>query len=153
MANKKETAAKAAPATEVTADNIMDVIRAKNLMTDTALEAAVEQIAKDNDEDKKREAMHTIKRYEYKNARALIELRKRRAEDKITKEYLTKTKEVKDNFLSGKNTRVECDKMEREAEEAKRKAFQEMEKQYNDNVRELREAYPSYYSYEWDRCW
>lgn len=131
-------------------ENIMDTIRQKNVMSDDAVKQAVEQIAKDETEDKKREAMRAIKRFEYKNSRALIELRKRRAEDKATKAYLTKTKEILDGYLGGKMTRVEADKADTEADKAKREEFRKIDEEFSTNVCELRDAYPGYYCYEWD---
>lgn len=153
--NKKPAEAKEnkSAVTEMTAENVMEVIKNKNLMTDDAVKAAAEQIEKDKAEDQKREAMRAIKRFEYKNASALIELRKRRAEEKATKEHLTKTKEILDGYLAGKTTRVESEKLEKEAEEAKRKAFKDIEQEFNQNYRELRDAYPGYYSYDWDCRW
>ena len=137
-------------AVENTPENIVENIRNKNLLTEDAVKAAAEQIEKDAAEDKKREAMRAIKRFEYKNARALIELRRRRAEEKVSKEYLTKTKENFDSYMAGKSTLIEANKADETASEEKDKKFRELNKEFDGYIRELRQAYPGYWCYEWD---
>lgn len=153
MAKEKKTAAKPAQKSPATEENVMDDIKEMNTQTEESVAAAIAEIEKERDEKKKREAMNAIKKHEYKNKRALIELRKRRAEDKATKEHLAATKETLDNFLAGKLTAVEADEKDKKDEKTKSDAFREIEKKYSTNIRELRDAYPGYWSYEWDTCW
>lgn len=155
MADKKNNkpAENKSTVTEMTAENVMEVIKNKNLMTDDAVKKAAEQIEKDKAEDKMREAMRAIKRFEYNNAKKLIDLRKRRAEEKVTKDGLAKSKEILDAYLGGKMTRIEAENACKEADKAEREAFSKVEKEYSENYRELRDAYPGYYCYEWDSRW
>lgn len=160
MAKDKKTAAQAAEVkneqnaqVEITSENVMDQVRANNLQNDTAVAAAMAEIEKEKDEKKKRDAMHAIKKHQYKNVRALIELRKRRAEDKVTKKYLADTKETLDQYLAGKLTATEAEEKDRKDEREKSEGFRKVDEQFSKDIKELRDAYPGYWSYEWDRCW
>ena len=155
--NKKAAqAAQAAPAATVNTvneENIVDQIRNKNLQSSETVQAAMEELKKEKDAQKKREAMHAIKKHEYKNLRALLELRKRRAEDKATKEYLSATKETLDKFLAGELTPTEADEKDKKDTESKQKAFGEIDKDFSKQIKELQDCYPGYWSYTWDRMW
>lgn len=155
MANKKETAkaeeTKKSPVESVNEENIVDQLREKNLQKDATVQAALDEIEKEKDEKKKREAKSAILKFEYKNLRALLQLRRRRQEDKATKAYLSTTKEIKDDYLAGKLTKVEADKKSDEAEANLRKEMDKIDNETADNVRELRQAYPNYYCWDWDR--
>lgn len=144
---------KPAKAQETTVDNVVEQLRAKNLQSSTSVQAALEKMQKETEEKKRDEAIRAIKKFEYKNFRALLELRKRRAEEKATKEYLAGSKQILDDYLAEKLTRVEADKKSEEIEEAKRKAFSEAEKDFSNQCRELKDAYPGYWCYEWDCRW
>ena len=71
---------KPAKAQETTVDNVVEQLRAKNLQSSTSVQAALEKMQKETEEKKRDEAIRAIKKFEYKNFRALLELRKRRAE-------------------------------------------------------------------------
>lgn len=138
---------------EITSENVMDQVRAGNLQNDTTVAAAIAEIEKEKDEKKKRDAMHAIKKHQYKNVRALIELRKRRAEDKVTKAYLSATKETLDQYLAGNITITEAEEKDRKDEREKSDGFRKVDEQFNKDIKELRDAYPGFWTYEWDRCW
>lgn len=151
-AEKKEQSG-AQVATPATEENVMDDIKKMNTQTEETVAAALAEIEKETDEKKKNDAKRAIKKHQYKNRRALIELRKRRAEDKVTKTYLAATKETLDQYLTGKLTATEADEKDRKDEREKSDGFRKVEEQFNKDVKEIRDAYPGYWSYEWDRCW
>lgn len=148
-------AKKAAPATQEkkgnsTEETVVDDIKNMNKQTESTVQAALDEIEKEKDEKKKEEAKRTIKRCEYKNKRALLDLRRRRAEDRATKEYLEATKETLDQYLGGKLTAIEANEKDQEDVKKMNDEFNKIDREYNKNVSELREAYPGYWSYDWD---
>lgn len=154
MAKENKKGAEQKPAenktVELTAENVMDMVKAKNLQTETSVASALAEIEKESDEKKKREAKDAILKFQYKNANALIEIRQRRAEEKATKEYLTGTKEILDQFLAGKITLIEANKKDEELNKTKEKAFNDIRKQFDEDRQELRNAYPNNWSYRWE---
>lgn len=152
MAKKEETKAAAQQTAVVNEDNVMDQIKSGNLMQDKNVQEALSQIEKETDEKKVREAKDMIMVAKYRNAKKLIELRSRRAEERVTKEFLTKSKEVLDKVLAGKMTPMEYkaeNKLNAKDErEAKRKIDEELAK----NMAELRASYTGRWQYqsEWD---
>lgn len=152
MAEKKKNAEQkpATESVELTAENIMDTVKAKNLQNESTVKAALDEIEKETDEKKKREAKHAILKCQYRNAKALISLRQRRAEEKVTKEHLTDTKTVLDEFLGGKLTPIEMEKKSQEIDKKEREAMNKISNEFNDNIRELRNAYPGHWCWEWD---
>ena len=150
MAKEKDVK-KVAGTTEVTVDNVMEDIRKDNVQNDETVKKAFEELDKEQDEKKKNEAKAAIMKFKYKNRRALIAIRKERADEKIRKTYLTSTKEILDKFLAGEITMVEANKMEEEIESKLREGFKKNNEQYRTDCDELRHAFSGYYySYEWD---
>lgn len=157
----KETK-KAAPAAEkkvveTTVENIVDQIKAGNKFDEAILNEAEEQIKKEADEKKVNMLKDRICKADYVNKRELLELRKRRAEEKVTKTALSETKDALDKLKSGEITPTEYDKVLKEIDNKKFNGFREVEKEHNTNVQELRNGYSDYYSYDWEyerrRCW
>lgn len=152
--SKKPAETKAAVETKkTTEENVMDDLREMNLQNEKSVEAAMADLDKETDEKKKEEAKCAIRKHQYKNARALLELRRRRGEDKVTKEYLNDTKETLDQFLAGKLTRTEADEKDKNDEKKKNEGMRKVSDEYNKGIRELKNAYTEYYCYDWDRCW
>lgn len=152
MAKETKTAAKAAETKTVVIDetNVEEQIREGNLQNDSIIQDALAEIEKEKDERKKAEAMRAIRKFQYKNLKALLELKKRRKEDKASKEYLAKTLENFEAYKAGKLTIIEADKKDADANKEKSKSFDEADKWFNDQLNELKRQYPGYYSYEWD---
>lgn len=150
------------PATTVaTNDNIMEEIRNKNIGEASMVKIAQQQIKDEQDkrliEDKKRKISEAM----YINAKARLMLRARRREEAATKEYLTKTKELLDELTGTVNEKGETVKeptltifqyedRRREITKEKDKAFAESDRQFREELKELRYQFPNYYSYEWD---
>lgn len=154
MGKEAKKAAQAATETKTTVvideTNIEEQIRDGNLQNDSIIQDALADIEKEKDERKKEEAKRAIRKFQYKNLKALLELKKRRKEDKATKDYLAATKENFDGYKSGKMTIIETDKKDAEAYKEKSKAFGEADKWFSEQLNELKRQYPGYYSYEWD---
>ena len=163
----KETKA-AAPAEE----KVVDEIRKGNMMTDTAIMKAMEEIEKEKDEDKKREAKRELCIATYDNRKTRLTLRKRRAEDDLMKERLSGTQtllerligfktEIKDGILVPTKEKIEAKEMltpaehERELRKLREeidKKQGEIDKEYRKDVDELRNSYEGQYRYylnEW----
>lgn len=131
-------------------DNVMDQIRENNLLGEKHVKAAIESIEKEEDEDKKKKAITMICIAKYNNLKALLNLRARRREEQATKSYLTKTKEVLDQTLSAKITPNEYEKKKKELQEENREAVNKSNKQYREEIEELRSSFLGKYEYYWD---
>lgn len=150
------------PATTVaTNDNIMEEIRNKNIGEASMVKVAQQQLKDEQDkrliEDKKRKISEAM----YINAKARLMLRARRREEAATKDYLTKTKELLDELTGTVDEKGETVKeptltifqyedKRREITKEKDKAFAESDRQFREELKELRYQFPNYYSYEWD---
>lgn len=136
-------------------DSIETSIKNENKMDEKVLSMAQEQIQKEKDERKAALLKNAICKADYINRREHIELRKRRKEEAITKKTLTESKELLDKLIAGELTPVEYEKKLQASDNAKRKAFNELEDDNRTLIQELRGNYPSYYTYEWEferRC-
>ena len=134
----------------VTEENVLDQIKNGNLMKEANVKAAIDEIEKKKDERQKNEAMNMICAAKYSNSKALLELRARRREEKNTKEYLTKTKELLDSVLAGKITPTEYNKKRDELREEFRKKNRESDSQLTEEMQELRNSFEGRWQYWWD---
>ena len=92
---------------ETSEENVLDVIKKGNLLQEKNVADALAEIEKETNDKKKEDAKSMILQSQYNNLKALLQLRSRRREEKATKEYLTKTKELLDSALAGKITPAE----------------------------------------------
>ena len=154
MANKENKAAKAAETKEVknpvTAENIEEQIKSENKMEDEIVKAAEDEIQKEKDEKKKSEYKQARMMAEYINKRELLELRKRREEEKATKTALTATLDTLEKLKKGEITPREMDKELGKIAEDKNKAFSEIDNHHRELLQELKNNFPGYYSVEWE---
>ena len=146
----KETKKAAGNEVAVTEENVLDQIKNGNLMKETNVKAAIDEIEKRKDEEQKNEAINMICAAKYSNSKALLELRARRREEKNTKEYLTKTKELLDNVLAGKITPTEHKKQRDDLREEFRKKNRESDNQLTEEMQELRNSFEGRWQYWWD---
>lgn len=146
----KETKKAASNEVAVTEENVLDQIKNGNLMKETNVKAAIDEIEKRKDEKQKNEAINMICAAKYSNSKALLELRARRREEKNTKEYLTKTKELLDNVLAGKITPTEHKKQRDDLREEFRKKNRESDNQLTEEMQELRNSFEGRWQYWWD---
>lgn len=137
---------------ELNEENVKDQVKAGNLLKDTNVQTALENIKKKEDERQVREATNMIMCAKYVNTKELLQLRARRREEKATKEALTKSKELLDKALAGEITPTEYKTEKDKLSEEKRKAIQESNKELDSDMRELRNSYTGEYRYmaEWD---
>ena len=149
----KKAASAAKEEVVVNEENVLDQIRNKNKVNQTAVDAAMEEMEKENDERLKQEAKRAIQESQYTNTKKLLELRKRRAEEKATKKALESSKESLDKMLSGEITPIQYKEEKRKFEKEEQEAFRAIDKDHDMAIRELRNAYPGYWSYEWDSRW
>ena len=155
--NQKQEVAKKV---ELTAENVMDQIRSKNIGDQSINEQANKLLKDEQNERKVRETKRAIAKAQYTNLKALLMLRKQRLEEKAIKEYLNETKSYLDEFAGYTNdknefvnptiTVAEYEDKIAEAKKKKRDAFREAQKKYDIEYRELRNQYPEYWAYEWD---
>ena len=134
----------------VTQEKVLDQVKNGNLMKETNVKAAIDEIEKRKDEKQKNEAINMICAAKYSNSKALLELRARRREEKNTKEYLTKTKELLDNVLAGKITPTEHKKQRDDLREEFRKKNRESDNQLTEEMQELRNSFEGRWQYWWD---
>lgn len=146
----KETKKAAGNEVAVTEENVLDQIKNGNLMKEANVKAAIDEIEKQKDEKQKNEAINMICTAKYNNSKALLELRARRREEKNTKEYLTKTKELLDSVLAGKITPTEYNKKRDELREEFRKKNRESDNQLAEEMQELRNSFEGRWQYWWD---
>lgn len=146
----KETKKAAGNEVAVTEENVLDKIKNGNLMKEANVKAAIDEIEKQKDEKQKNEAMNMICAAKYSNSKALLELRARRREEKNTKEYLTKTKELLDSVLAGKITPTEYKKQRDDLREEFRKKNRESDNQLTEEMQELRNSFEGRWQYWWD---
>ena len=164
MAEKKETK------TNVSAKENENEFRVNNVIDESKIvDAAMDEMQKDKDEEKKREVKNAIGVATYHNAKTRAELRARRREDDITKEKLEGTKkllerligrecEIKDGCLvPTKNkckdpqlTPTEYKEEKQKLNEEIKKKIQESSKQLDKDLREIRSSYEGRYAYWWD---
>ena len=146
----KETKKATGNEVAVTEENVLDQIKNGNLMKEANVKAAIDEIEKQKDEKQKNEAMNMICAAKYNNSKALLELRTRRREEKNTKEYLTKTKELLDDVLAGKITPTEYKKKRDDLREEFRKKNRESDSQLTEEMQELRNSFEGRWQYWWD---
>lgn len=133
-------------------ENVKDMIKNGNLLKDANVQTALENIKKKEDEHQVQEATSMIMCAKYVNTKELLQLRARRREEKITKEALTKSKELLDEVLSGKLTPTEYKKKKSEIAKEKSDAMRASDNDLKDDINELRNSYTGNYRYmaEWD---
>lgn len=146
----KETKKPASGVVATTEDNVMEQIKNGNLLKESNVKAALEEIEKQKDEKQKKEAMDMICVAKYSNSKALLELRARRREEKNNKEFLTETKTLLDEALGGKITPVDYRKKRDDLREEFRKKNRESDKQLSEEMQELRESFEGRWQYWWD---
>lgn len=166
MAKEKEKKAQE----QETAVVNLDDLRLDNMLGDTSAIDALAEIEKEKDEKKKREAKEAICIAVYYNRKTRAELRKRRAEDDVTKEELTESKtlleqllgvetEIKDGKLVPTKKSIPADqritpteyrKKKDELRESVRKKMNEIDKGHSKDLEELRNSYEGRYRYWWD---
>lgn len=144
--NKKQ---ETATVTATSEENVMDVIKTGNLLKESNVATALAEIEKEKDEKQKQEAKEMICIAQYNNLKALLQLRARRREERATKEYLSKTKDILDQVLAGKLTPTEYRVKKDELEEQKRKACTESDNELRKESMELQNSYEGRYRYYW----
>lgn len=148
--------AKEAPKTkkeqvEVTVENIDDILQKGGLMEDDSFDKAEAEIKDDNEKRKVREAKEIILEARYTELKEVLQLRQRRAEDKATKACLESVKDAQKELREKKITATQYREKKKEAAKVKREAYAEAAKEYDKKYAELRNQFPGYWSYEWDR--
>lgn len=91
---QKQTPAVAAQA--MTTDNVMEQVRKGNLVDAALTKKVLDDIAKEQDENKARELKRIVLKAAYHRILALIQLRSRRREGEITKEKLQRAEILED---------------------------------------------------------
>lgn len=146
MAKKEET-----KVTEVINEvNVLDSIKNGNKMPEGLAKEVMQKIADEEKEKKSSELKSAILKAGYWNKKELLQLRSRRREEKITKDALTRSKEVLDKLCGGEITPTEYEKLLKESNIDKNKAVQESNKTYREELRELQNSLNGSYVYDWD---
>ena len=135
---------------ETSEENVLNIIKKENLLHEKNVADALAEIEKETSDKKKEEAKTMILQSQYNNLKALLLLRSRRREDKATKEYLTKTKELLNSTLAGKITPAEYKVKKDELTQEMRKQCTESDNVYQKELKELHNSYAGRYAYWWD---
>lgn len=98
-----------------TEENVMEVIRKGNLIDEEVIKLGDEKDNKEEQERKVRAYREAKNKAKYQNLKALLQIRARRREEKVTKDWLNKTKEFFDDLCAGKLTPVEYESVRAEA--------------------------------------
>lgn len=148
--NKKVEETKKEVSTELSVENVVDTVRSGNLLKAQNVQDALAEIEKEKDEKRKSEAKVLIMTAQYNNVKALLQLRARRREEKITKDTLTRSKALLDRVLAGELTKTEYGKEKETLEKEMRKLMLESNSTLDSDLRELRNSYEGRYAYWWD---
>lgn len=135
---------------DITVESIEEQIKSANKMEETIVELAEKEIKEEQDEKKKSDLKRAILQATYINSRELLELKKRRAEEKVTKKCLEGTLEALNELKSGKLTPLEYDKKIKDLVKDKRNDFEDIDNKHIELVKELRDNFPNYYSMDWE---
>lgn len=148
--NEKNAAKPAAKATEVTVENIEEQIYSDNKMEDSIVAQAEADLQKEKDDNKKNEMKEALVMAEFINKREVLQLKKRREEEKVTKETLNATKENLDKLKAGELTPRQYDAAMLEVSKKRRDEFNNIDEKYRNLIVELKNNFPSYYSVDWE---
>lgn len=135
---------------DITVESIEEQIKSANKMEETIVELAEKEIKEEQDAKKKSDLKRAILQATYINSRELLELKKRRAEEKVTKKCLEGTLDALTELKSGKITPLEYDKKINDLVNDKRNDFKEIDDKHVELVKELRDNFPNYYSIDWE---
>ena len=149
MAKNKENNAPA----QLSEENVLDEIKKGNLIDEEVIKLGDEKDNKEELERKVSEYRSAKNKAKYRNYKALLELRARRREEKITKEELAESKANFDDLCAGKITPAEYEDKLRDSAKKRREAIQKSNEELNKEIRELRDRFPGYYCYDWEDRW
>lgn len=133
----------------VTAENVVEQIKSGNKFEIGIADEAIAKIAKDNKERKVEELATAINKADYDEKSCLLGLRKNRALETPTKARLKALDEAIGKLKNGEITPLEYDKERERIKEEHRKAVDSINKEYEEYNRELRNAYPRYWGWDW----
>lgn len=150
MAKNEKNAAKAATKAEVTVENIEEQIKSDNKMEDSIVAQAEADLQKEKDDKKKNEMKEALVMAEFINKREVLQLKRRRDEEKVTKETLNATKENLDKLKAGELTPRQYDAALMEVSKKRRDEFNKIDEKYRNLIVELKNNFPNYYSVDWE---
>ena len=150
MANRTEKNVATAANTEVTAENVVEQLKAGNKFEEDVKNEAIAQLEKEKKERQVSELKRAINKASYDEKKCLLSLRKSRATEKLVKERLKSLDEAIDELKNGKITPTEYNKKCDAIKEEHRKKVGELEKEYEEYNRELRNAFPSFWGWDWE---
>lgn len=140
--NKKEAAT-------LSEENVVDIIKKGNLIDEEVIKLGDEKDSKEEMDRKVQEYRRAKNKAKYRNYKALLELRARRREEKITKEELAESKVNFDDLCAGKITPNEYEEKLRASAKKRKDAIVESNKQLEKELDELRDQFPGYWCWDW----
>lgn len=145
----KETA-KETKKVEITSENVVEQLKAGNKFEEDVANEAIAQLEKDKKQRQVDELKRAINKASYDEKKCLLSLRKARAQEKPVKDRLKALDAAIDELKGGKITPTEYNKRCDEIKITHRHALDDIEKEYNEYYRELRNAFPSYWGWDWE---
>ncbi len=149
MAKNEKVAATAAK-NETSVENVVEQLKAGNKFEEDVKNEAIAQLEKDKKERQVAELKRAINKSSYDEKKCLLSLRKSRAQEKLVKERLKSLDEAIEELKDGKLTPTEYNKKCDEIKETHRKSLNDIEKEFEEYYRELRNAFPSYWGWDWE---
>ncbi len=149
MAKNEKVAATAAK-NETSVENVVEQLKAGNKFEEDVKNEAIAQLEKDKKERQVAELKRAINKSSYDEKKCLLSLRKSRAQEKLVKERLKSLDEAIEELKDGKLTPTEYNKKCDEIKETHRKSLNDVEKEFEEYYRELRNAFPSYWGWDWE---
>lgn len=152
MAKKETKVAAQQQNTEVSVDNVVDVIKSANTANDEIARKAAEKIAANEDERQVSMTMRAIQRAEFTNLSHYLNLKKCRYDERTAKKYADATRDLCNELKAGKVTFDEFDKKLKDMFVERRKDLEENKKLHEVNKKELRTRFQNTATYdlEWE---
>ena len=107
-------------------------------------------LKRSKDDKKKGEMKEALVMAEFINKREVLQLKRRRDEEKVTKDTLNATKENLDKLRSGELTPRQYDAAMMETSKKRRDEFNKIDEKYRNLIAELKNNFPNYYSVDWE---
>lgn len=116
-----------------------------------AVEAAAEEIVKRNKERRKDESIRLLNRSAYTVEKQRLTLRLQRRKEKADKAYMDAVGALEKELNEGKHDKTSWEKAFEEISKKRTKAYTEADTIYREYCNKLKQLYPDYYCYDWDR--
>lgn len=131
-------------------DNVIAEIKAGNLLNEDVAKTAAEEIKKRNKERNVQETMLLLQRSKYLRMKQRLVLVKNKALKVAAKTFMIALTTLDEDLNKGAHTKATYDAEFKKFCKQRDKDYAEADTAFRDNLIELKNGFPGYYSYEWD---